>query len=240
MPMNQALMDAGLSEREAKVYLTLLAEGSCTASRLAKTARLHRTTVYLDLDALMRKGLASYVIKDSRRYYSAARPESLLSLIEEKRARIEQALPKLASLKRSARPLQSEVFEGKEGVRTFYQDILNNPCEVLVLGATGRALEALEFSYPQFIRKAVKAGIKERAIANPDAKEALERHPREFIEVRYFPERLSAGVTTIIYNDRLAFHSLQPDNVYVVVLRDALLVETYRQYFAFMWDALCG
>ena len=60
----QVLKEFGLNEREVQVYLALLKEKSCTASKLAKVAKVNRTTAYLELENLMKRGLVSYVIKD--------------------------------------------------------------------------------------------------------------------------------------------------------------------------------
>ena len=48
----EVLKDMGLGEREAQVYLALLKEKSCNASKLAKVARVNRTTAYLELENL--------------------------------------------------------------------------------------------------------------------------------------------------------------------------------------------
>ena len=120
------LEELGLNEKEARIYLTLLKEKSCTASKLAKLAKINRTTAYLELENLMSLGLVSYVVKDSKRYYQAASPDKLIEILDSKKAKIQSILPQLKGLHKSIEPFKFEVFEGKEGIKTFYQDILNN------------------------------------------------------------------------------------------------------------------
>lgn len=232
------LKELGLNEREAKVYLTLLKEKRSTASKLAKQSKLNRTTTYLELENLMKRGLVSYVIKDSKRYYQSAPPEKFIDILEEKKKSFEVILPKLKSLHQISQPFSIEVFEGKEGIKTFYQDIYNSSKEFLVFGATGKATEVLQYSYPHFLEKFIKRNIKERVLANSQAKKIMEAHPKSHVLVKYLPEKYMADVTTIIYNGKIAIQSLQEENIYVVVISDKLLYNSYKSYFEFMWAQL--
>ena len=117
--MKEELKKFGLNEKEADVYLTLLKEKKATASKIAKLSKLNRTTAYLELDNLMKKGLINYVIKNSKRYYQPANPEKLLSILEEKKEFIKKILPELKSLTSEINPFKTEVYEGKEGIKIF-------------------------------------------------------------------------------------------------------------------------
>ncbi len=236
--MEDELRDFGLNEREAKAYVALLRERSCTASKLAKAAKVNRTTAYLELENLMKKGLVSYVIKDSKRYYQAAPPEKILALLEDKKKRFEEILPRLKQQFTQTEPFKIEVFEGKEGIKTFYQDIYNNAKEFLVFGATGKAVEVLRYSYPHFLNKFIEKNIKERALANTQAKEIMDMHPKTHLQVKYLPEKYKADVTTIIYGGKVAIQSLQEENIYVVVIADRHLYKSYKNYFEFMWSCI--
>lgn len=232
----EILQEIGLNEKESKIYLTLLKEKSCTASKLAKLTKINRTTSYLELENLMNLGLVSYVVKDSKRYYQAASPEKLIEILDTKKAKIHSILPQLKGMHKSIEPFKFEVFEGKEGIKTFYQEIINsNAKEILVFGATGRAFEILKFSYPHFLKKFIKLNIKERALANQESKRNMEKHPKTHIKVKYLPKEYKAEVSTVIYKGKVAIQSLHKDNIYVVVITDDLLYNSYKNYFEFMW-----
>lgn len=234
----EVLKDLGLNERESRIYLTLLKEKSCTASKLSKLANVNRTTAYLELENLMNLGLVSYVRKDAKRYYRAANPEKFIEILDHKKKSFEAILPQLKGLSKTAEPFKIEVFEGREGIKTFYQDIYNNVKEFLVFGATGKATKVLKFSYPHFLNKFLKKNIKERALANLQAKKIMEAHPKTHIQVKYLPKKYKAEVTTIIYGGKIAIQSLHKDNIYVVVIADNLLYKSYKNYFEFMWNQL--
>jgi sugar-specific transcriptional regulator TrmB len=236
--MKQIFKELGLNERETDVYLTLLKEGSITASKIAKLTKINRTTTYLELENLIDRGVVSYVIKDSKRHYRATSPEKFIHILDEKKKNFQAILPQLQGLHKSIDPFNFEVFEGKEGIKTFYMDIYHNAKEFLVLGATGKATEVLKYSYPHFVNKFLKKKIKERALANESSREIMESHPKSIVKIKYLPSKYEFDVTTIIYGNKIAIQSLQKDNIYVVVIKDNLLHKSYKNHFELLWSLL--
>ncbi len=80
------LVQLGLSEKEAKLYLLLLQIGSSPVSALAKRAAVKRVTVYSVLEGLVERGLVSYQNQAGGRRYNAYDPECLLYLLEKEKA----------------------------------------------------------------------------------------------------------------------------------------------------------
>ncbi|MBI5148403.1 hypothetical protein HZA33_01860 [Candidatus Pacearchaeota archaeon] len=232
----EILQEAGLRDKEAIIYLELLKEKICNASKLAKLTKIQRTTVYLELENLMRKGLASYVIKNSKRYYQAAFPDKLIEILDTKKQKIQAILPDLKNLHHSIEPFKIEIFEGKEGIKTFYQDILNsNTKELLAFGVTGNAFEYLKFEFPHFVKKYEKAGLKVRYLANKSSEKFLKGLPKDKARIKYLPEQYSSEVTTIIYANKIAIQSLVKENIFVILIEDERLFKGYSNYFEFMW-----
>ena len=85
----------GLTRNESRVYLCLLNNELVTAGSILKQTRMHRTTVYNILSRLKEKGLVSSIIKGEKQYFSAADPERLRIIVEEKNQIVKQIIPKL-------------------------------------------------------------------------------------------------------------------------------------------------
>lgn len=234
--MRDILEEAGLSENEAKVYMALLGEEEATASAVAKAAGVHRSTTYLQLDNLADKGLVSYHVKDDKRYYHPAPPKALMERLESKKEKVRSILPRLNDLAPDPTVFSTEVYEGREGVKTFYQHLIEHADTVRAFGVTGKAYDVLQYSFPAFVDRCEEAGISARYLANPEAEPYLERLPDSMVHVRYLEEAQSA-VTTIMYDETVAIQSLQEDNIFVVRIADAELADGYRSYFDFMWRA---
>ena len=235
--MKDTLKILGLNERESQVYLTLLKEQTSNASSLARLTKINRTTVYLELENLIKRGLVSFATKNNVREFRAANPEKFLQIMNTQKERFENILPQLQSLYNPSNTYNVEVFEGKEGIKTFYQDIYQNAKEFYVLGATGKATEVLKFEYPHFMQEFIAKNITEKVIANFDSKAIFQKHPSSHVAVKYLPKKHKSFVTTILYNGKVAIQSLQ-EKVYVIIIADSLLYQTYKNQFDLLWKLL--
>jgi sugar-specific transcriptional regulator TrmB len=241
MDINQVLGELGLTKNQTNLYLALLKHGIMTAGLLAKKTAINRSTVYIELEVLIRVGLVSFVVKDHRRIYRAADPSTLLEILDVKRHKLTKVLPSLQKMQKLHHSPQFhvDVFEGKEGIKTFYQHILQSEVkEVLALGVTGYGLKLLAHSWPQFMRQYIKAGVRAKYIANYDAKKQLASLPTGRLSIKYMPKKKDSQVTTVVYGDFVAHQSVVNDRVYVVLIEDLFLAMTYRNHFDFIWDQL--
>ncbi len=122
--LQKQLENAGLQEKEAKVYLAALELGQATVQAIAEHAQIKRPTAYFIIEGLMVQGLVSSFYQGKKQYFVAANPERLLDKIrEEKRAiekrvsSFESVLPQLESFgKRQPDKPVVKYYEGKEGI----------------------------------------------------------------------------------------------------------------------------
>lgn len=101
----QHLKNLDLSEKEAIVYLASLELGSSIIQEIAKKSQISRSTAYEIIESLMKKGLMCALTEGKKRYFSAERPERLMSLIdikqkgpEGRRKELKAILPELREL----------------------------------------------------------------------------------------------------------------------------------------------
>ncbi len=229
------LKNAGLSEHEAEVYAKLMEHRICTASALAKIVRLNRTTTYLQLDRLKDLGLVSYVIKNGKRYFQPADPQKLIDMLDERKKKITEIVPVLRSLRGETPQHRTEVYEGLEGVKTFYEDVIKTEKDVSAFGVTGKAFEVLKYNFPHYLKRFKKAGIRARYISNLDARKALKEGLNKNFEIRFLPKEVIADVTTVIYGNKIAIQSLVDEQFFVIVVDHAPTKKSYQMYFDFLW-----
>lgn len=82
------LIQLGLSEKEAEVYLMLLRIGPSPASSLARRINVKRVTVYSVLDSLSARGLVTFEENGNCRKYIPHDPECLLYGLEKQNAEL--------------------------------------------------------------------------------------------------------------------------------------------------------
>jgi sugar-specific transcriptional regulator TrmB len=133
--LRRLLANAGLTSREADVYLTLLALHRGSVSAVARAAGQKRTGLYLLLTALERRGLVSRAGRGRAAEYVAEPPQALVDLFahreheaREFRRQAASLRPALASLSRSpvATP-RVRVYQGRDRIEEVYAEIFAHP-----------------------------------------------------------------------------------------------------------------
>src|SRR5437879_6580616 len=90
------LVEFGLSEKEAKVYLALLELELASVSEIAKTAAINRSSTYVVLESLKKKGLVSTSEDKKVQKYIAISPDMLLVEAKEKSQKAEEIKHKIS------------------------------------------------------------------------------------------------------------------------------------------------
>jgi len=80
----QKFMELQLTEREAKIYMTLLSKKSFTAVELQRSVNLPRTKIYDVLQKMVRRGIVIERPVDSLKYYEAVNPDLAFKRVVEK------------------------------------------------------------------------------------------------------------------------------------------------------------
>ena len=121
MSLEQCLLELGLSEKEAKVYLAALELGPVNIQNLTHKSGIRRSTVYEMLKSLEKQGLVAETVRGKRRIFMASPPESLKNKLKSKEALLNDILPELRSLNNtSAIKPKITYYEGRDGLRQIY------------------------------------------------------------------------------------------------------------------------
>jgi sugar-specific transcriptional regulator TrmB len=137
---------AGLTEEQAKVYVTLLERGPLSAQKIATAIKEKRPNTYAILDRLMALGLAQ---KSSTHIgiFELTHPNNLELLAEKRRramAKNEQEVknnisPLIDIFYAHSGMLGARTIGGLEGIKEIYADNLHQNADVYVLRTVGDA-----------------------------------------------------------------------------------------------------
>jgi len=128
------LKKAGFSEKEADVYVALFELGPSVVSAIAKRAGINRSTTYVVLDMLSKRGVLSLSERRGIKTYSAVAPEKVVADLEKKARQFtelaseaKKLLPRLkAKQKETVARANVRILEGEEGLKTAYEDALSS------------------------------------------------------------------------------------------------------------------
>jgi sugar-specific transcriptional regulator TrmB len=172
MKISEILKKIGLSPNGAKLYLAALELGESNISRLAKKAGIKRTTAYLVAEELKERGLLNAFKKNKRAVYYAEDPRLLLGKLDEQKELLGGVLPELLSISNIIdRKPSIRFFEGDEGLREVFKDILQHPDQELLsmYADEYRTHFNEDFFHDYFIPQRKKLRIHTRALY-PDTK----------------------------------------------------------------------
>ncbi len=233
MDLTQILQNTGLSEKEAKIYLSLLELQEALPSTIARKANVKRPTTYVILEQLQSKGLVGHIKKGKFLYFRAQNPHSLIEDQYDKCKMIEKALPDLLQLheKYTATP-QMSVYEGKEGLIKIMEDTLTTKTELLCWADVTIAVTSLKDYYPTYIAKKVKRKIYLRGIFCYDklALRFKEHSKDELREVHLIPQKKFPFKNEInIYDDKVAI--ISHEDKIGVIIQNKNIADTQRSIF---------
>ena len=111
-----ALRNLGLSEKESSVYMALVSLEQATAYQIANKSGIKRSTVYVTLEELRKKGLVLKVPHPKKQVFIAKNPEDYIREMEQKIVSAKQALPQIIAMMGGSHKPKVTFYEGMSGV----------------------------------------------------------------------------------------------------------------------------
>lgn len=235
--------EAGLSGREAKVYLKLLNLGTANSGELIKETKLYKADIYEVVKKLIEKGLASYVKQNGKLFYKPADPKKLLDIIEDKKAELERKKADISSILKELEEKyktikikrEVSVLEGIEGLKTILIDAVKEKEPIYLLGAGMRFFEIMAHRFPRWEKQREKLKIELIGIwiDNPEVRRWNKGRPK--IKARYIPEeQLSQIATWGRCGDFLAIMVME-ESPLIIKIKSREIAEAFAKQFEMMW-----
>jgi sugar-specific transcriptional regulator TrmB len=237
MPLEEALRQFGLTEKEAKIYLALLELGVASVQKIAQKANVARPTAYDILESLKNQQLASIFEKKQVKYYSPTDPARILAMAKEKTAMLENIFPQLRAL--YSLPMEKpkiRFYEGTEGMKIILEEILKEGKGIYCLGSAEDIFGTLDY-FPEFVKKRVELALPAQVILR-ESKKAQERKklgPKELREVRMIPAKYQFQALMIIFGHKIAMFSFKKDYIALLIESQAL-AEMQKASFRLIWE----
>ncbi len=245
----QALIGFGLSEKEARVYLSLLELEMAGVNDISKKANINRSSTYVVIESLKKRGLVSMSPDKKVQKYIAATPEILLQIAEEAsdqkirvKRKIEEILPGLRALhKQTQHKPKVVVYEGEEAVKMSYYSTFDS-AEFRIYKDLSGMTEAVPNNYIENdAKKRLENKVKMFLIAPNTAENvkivneyAKYGSPDKCLLIpkdKFSRSNNNIGIG--IYNDRVKFSSSK-EKFSIFIINQAI-TDTLRDLFDLAW-----
>lgn len=241
--MEEELKLLGLNDVDIKIYLILLQLGESLASEIAHKAEIPRASVYDILERLEQEGLVSYIIKDFKKYFSAAEPATIIKNLEYKKQKIKDIVPELNKIKNKklTSTSKTEIYGGKKGIQTIMNLMLEEK-EIFVMGASRKSAEVMPFFLEKWHKERVKRKIQVKIIYNDleSIRKSLKK-AKEYLGIgkgwnyKFLHTDYLSPIMTLVFGDKLALITWKKDNPSAILIEDKDIAETYKQYILNLW-----
>ena len=246
--LEKSLEQLGLTEKEAKLYTTLLSMGSTAIRKIAEKANINRGTTYELLKKLQQLGLVSYFHKGKRQHFVAEDPLVLSNILARKKneiGEVENNLEKIISelslvaKKSQDRPV-IKFYENYSGIRTILEDVLSSTIAfsekeyAVYSSSTIRPYLYHPNAFPDFTEKRINKKIHVRTIAvgrggNTQGKD----------ERKWLTKKEGVPTYTLIYAGKVAMISVGEQNIpHGLIIEDEAIYETQLLIFNSLWKIL--
>lgn len=234
----------GLSDKEARVYLASLELGPATADRLAKQAKVNRSTTYVQVESLMNMGLMSTYEEGKKTFFAPESPTHLKRILQEKRQEtdahlkeLEKMLPELSHTFEGAgdRPVV-RFFTGKEGIVSLREEALNAKDKKLYVISSNDAL-ARVFSRKErdaFSEKRTQKGIVTKLLYTREEGKLTDVPALNTKNGYLKPGTVTLATDIVIFDDAVGIMTLK-GKLIGILIRSREISESMRSIFNLLW-----
>ncbi|MBI2129272.1 hypothetical protein HYU07_03460 [Candidatus Woesearchaeota archaeon] len=231
----EELQEFGLSNTEAKVYLALIELGKSKAGEITKRSAVNRTNVYDALERLIEKGLVSYVSENNKRVFEAVNPQRLQEILKDKQEKLGKTIEELkARYSKSQKQGDASVFRGKKGIKSIFEDILDEKKELLAYGAESRFKDMFPFYQKHWNDERAKIGIKVKMIYNEKVREIKKKEHLKLLEMKFLPETYDFPSTIMIYGEKVVT-IVWLEEPFGFVIKSEEAVKSNINFFKLLW-----
>ncbi|MEX1112520.1 MAG: helix-turn-helix domain-containing protein [Candidatus Andersenbacteria bacterium] len=244
----KTLADFGLSEKEARTYIVLTEMEAATVYELARKSGINRSSSYVVLESLRKRGLVG--VSDDRkvRQYVAAHPDTLFQMAEaavQEQTRIKNdvasAVAALKTLQKNAAQKPAvRVFQGKDGIIAALEDTLQNKEKTLRVSYSLERFIARDRSFNDYLDRyadrRARRGIHLKAIHPHDAV-SKELIPQRSTDQHMFipKERYTFPTEVAIYDDKVGYISWEGEWM-AVIIESKEMAGLMKSIFDMAWE----
>lgn len=237
-----SLIELGLEEKEAYVYMASLVLGATTILKLSKQSGVNRTTTYEIIESLERKGLMKKEIYGLKTLFAPEPPERLEGALEAKRALLARTLPELEGkyhLKSTGSAIK--YYEGLTAIKNVYDDLLKDMRPHDFYCAVSNTAEWQGIGDDYFMKNHVekrvnlKIDIRLLFVDSPVARRRKETERNFNEKVKLLPNDANIHVDMVVTPYKLVIFQLHEPMVALVV-ENKTMINTQKELFELLWN----
>ena len=233
------LAEAGLSDKESRVYLALLETGQAAVNKIAQITKLKRPIIYVTLESLEEIGYANKVPNKTVSTYSAGDPAVISAQLSTTSKHFQEMLPYLQTLgMRTGKRPKISSYDSVEAIwRAFKEQSLES--DVSVITSYGRIYHLFPKLTEEWLKNCEKGVYKLknwRHVITDDPKdiEIGKRLAAIGQKVKSVRSVDSHGVDLVVYGNKVSM-TLIDKEPFINIIESEALGRSMRGIFDIVW-----
>lgn len=238
--VRDSLSFLGLTPQATSCYEALVSVPSETVAGIAKRAKLHRPTVYRELERLKEQGLVEPCAHGKRTHYRLTSLNKLETLVKERTSFLNEAFQSFSTATNTTPSVGTQV-QGDVGLRSIQEDIvreLPRGGTFLRISMRKPTLDMSAWTDPVYSRLRGSGKLQVIDIVNPSQRENPCKAQLECV-FRLLPrecDHVPFQGAIFLYGKRLAFADYEGKNGYII--EDPMLVAFLEKLFRVLFNVL--
>ncbi|PIU09710.1 hypothetical protein COT30_03035 [Candidatus Micrarchaeota archaeon CG08_land_8_20_14_0_20_49_17] len=234
----------GLTNTESKILEALISMGQSTGSGMAKRIGTQKSVAYFVLDRLVQKGLAGFALVNNRRQYQPIEPELLKLRAEERKKsfsrNIESIISAAMAAKKKRKTAIFKIFEGWDGMKIAFDDILSIEKEYPYLVF---AVDIPEKIFPRFRRFIKRFHLKRsekkigcRLLISEKLSSTIgkDRKSEPYTDVRFVSSETAMPMAANIYKNKVLL-AVWSDPPLAITIESREISDSFAAFFELLW-----
>lgn len=248
MPSEDAILGKlGMNEKEIVIYKALLQIGTAPASMIARRTKMNRSTAQYTCQQLAEKGLLHMVQKNNTFIYTAEPPETLLSILERQRRKLDRQEHDLQQVVGSLKSLMQtkgtmprvQFYEGVHELEKLVDRLPEERQEIFTFSAGDYLLQKIPEVVHRFRGKSKHNFLSKKIIRSPKYKDLHKEDPySSTVETRYFKSLEELTVDIQIVDDLVSIISAEQDSPVAILIQHKNIAENLKNIFLQVWEEL--
>jgi sugar-specific transcriptional regulator TrmB len=236
------LIDAGLTQNEARVYLTLLELGKSQSGKIVQKAKVSGGKIYETLSKLIDKGLVEVIVENGVKQFFAADPQSILMYMEEKKKKISEQtkslakiVPDLQKIREYEQPTENVYYiKGFKGIKPIVYKALENAKEVKIMGVRSSKSEKFNIFWKHWHNKRVSLKVKAKLLFT----DRNTQYWKFFKKLKYTTIRSTPSLSpsAIMIIDNNAFIFSYDKELTTIHIASAAIAGSFNSFFDDLWE----
>ncbi len=245
--LEKYLQDIGLSEKEAAVYIMLIQVDDASVIDIAKKTNINRTTIYIVLESLEKKGLVTETTVGKKTHYQAEPPERLETYVQRQKVTLDEyskrlvdVIPQIKSIQRETgvKPIV-KLYEGKEGIISLNEELYESDDE----GGTAYLMYSRDLLDSVFSKEdrakykkvRIQKNVKTKVLYNSSGNDVPTDETGERIKIDGQKYPVTCDIS--VYKDRVRIGILGK-KLSGIFIKSQDFADTLRSLFNFAFDSI--